>query len=480
MGINHDSRLVWQQFTIRYITALSVVALLIISGHLLIQHILQQQMDDAQVINIAGRQRMLSQKIVKASLAITHAETEDTRAFYVNELATDLDEWHKSIQGLRSGDASMGLSGENSAAVEGGFIAIESSYEYIRETTQALLEEPSAGIGSETLAALLHHEARFLAGMNDIVFQYARESQRRVERLRSIEWTLLTVTLVTLLLEGLFVFMPFAIKVREAIEVAEANAVLTKANSELEKAVLQTQHASQMKNAYLANMSHEIRTPMSGVIGMADLLTETPLSKEQQECVDVIKVTGDNLLRIVNDILDFSKIEAGKLDLLSKPFEVRKAVQDVLSIISVLVDREQVRLSSTVDPSVPHIVQGDLTRIQQVLINLLSNAVKFTDEGEVTVGVSIASMQKDSCTLHFAVTDTGVGIPASRMASIFESFVHVDGSKTPKEGTGLGLAISKRLSEMMGGRIWVESEQGIGSTFHFTVITRLFEKASVG
>ena len=302
----------------------------------------------------------------------------------------------------------------------------------------------------------LEHVRDLLAGRTDSYHMEKRYFRKDGE----IVWVDLGVSLVTDKQGEPLYF------ISQIVDITEARATLARQR----ELTLKAQAGEQAKSDFLATMSHEIRTPLNGVIGMASILADTELDDMQRECVETINSSGESLLAVINDILDYSKIEAGRLEMECRTFNLHQCVEEAFHLFAVQLHAKKLEAAYFVSPEIPANLVGDPMRLRQVLLNLIGNAIKFTARGEVVLNVSLQGTDDAGCRLHFAVSDSGIGIPADVIGSLFTAFRQGDTSTTRRYGgTGLGLAICKRLTSLMGGSIWAESTQGAGSTFHFSV-----------
>ena len=351
------------------------------------------------------------------------------------------------------------------AGTDGYFKRLNPAWERILGyTAPELLARPYLDFVHPDDVANTIHEAEKLAGAQDVV-EFENRYRARDGSYRWLLWNAAAGG------SSVYAVAHDITESKRARQLQEEHAArLAQLVKELEIAKARAEEATRAKSEFLANMSHEIRTPMNAIIGMTELTLATELDTEQRECLTAVKDAADSLLALLNDILDFSKIEARKLSLDSVEFPLRDTIEDALRLLAPRAHQRGLELACRIAADVPDTLVGDPGRLRQVLMNLAGNAIKFTERGEVVLRVDLESRATDAVVLHFAVADTGIGIPAEKQRMIFNAFEQADASMTRRYGgTGLGLAISSQLVAMLGGRIWLDSDPGRGSTFHFTV-----------
>lgn len=442
---------------IRYITALLLIACVVSASAMLIQHLLSQQQEDAAVINRAGQQRMLSQRI---ALYITWLKDcgrpqDELRQTLQNTITTFSENHNFLVSNSSLSDALQQFYFEapNLDALSMAFISA---------SKEALTSQQCGAIPD---AFTPDNATAILSQLDHAVTLFEQDAQQRVNTIRLIEALLWAATIVLLLAEAFLIFRPMEKRISHTLT------QFKKSNHAARVAEQKANEANQAKSVFLANMSHELRTPMNGMFGMIDLALDKPA--QANVYLEKAKTAGRQLLVLINDILDVAKIEAGKVALSPVPVDINRLVTDTAILYRQLCEQKGLAFELIHSTAIPECIEGDETRIAQVLHNLLSNAVKFTSSGNVTLSVSVAVREKQHW-MSFTISDTGIGIPQDKLAVIFDKFSQADSHTTRLYGgTGLGLTISAYLASLMRGEITVSSEPGKGSAFVFCFPVRV-------
>lgn len=449
-----------RRLTSLYVLALSTVAVLSIGAQALIQRQLTNGESDSRVINVAGRQRMLSQRLAKAALRFG-LDASDDKASVKSELAATLTDWSDSHQALQRGDPSLGLPGSPSQEVQKLFAEIEPHFGAMHAAAATLIDHASEPAAIKSCIELINrNEAAFLSGMDRLVSQYVVEAEQRINRLRRLELMILIGTLTVLLLEGLFIFRPAVRRITQTVGRLESlSNWLSVAKSDAES-------ASEAKSRFIANVSHELRTPMTAVLGMTELARNAESDHERKKFLDIVDEAGKSLLGLLNDLINFARIDADRIVVRQEPMVATDPVDRVMRVFTPSAQSKGIRLKLEIPEDSAPVVLADEERIVQVLSNLVSNAIKWTDTGEVTVAVDWQQPESNRVFATYRVSDTGVGISDEDQDRVFDDFVQVDqpGGAT-RGGVGLGLAITRRLVEAMNGSIGLQSQAGAGTTF---------------
>ncbi|MEO1254258.1 MAG: ATP-binding protein [Bacteroidota bacterium] len=449
----------------RSLTGLAILAIFIVVSQVLLLIVVTSQSDSARVINIAGRQRMLSQRLTKVTLAL-QSNSQPLTLDRIEELEATLDLWRISHEGLQMGDLDQGLPGNNSPTVVDLFDIIEPSHQTMLQAGYCILAiQTNEDLGScedntsRHVQAILDNENIFLTGMNNIVFQYDAETTEAIQILQLLGFILTGLGLITIATVWFVVSRPAINRVELAKEKLETYA------NELLVAKEDAETANHAKTLFLANTSHELRTPMNAIIGHTGVMLAGitgELTDRQHKKMQSVYDSANHLLNLINDMLNLEKIEMGQISVDLEPFSLDQLANDWQDSLKEQAQAKQLILNIETANNLPETIISDRGKINQIVFNLASNAIKFTHTGSVTIHIGWQEVEKN---LLIDVTDTGRGIAPHNLDAIFEEFWRSNNLKVNAEGTGLGLAIVKRLVRLLGGRINVTSQLGKGSQF---------------
>ena len=472
--------------------AVGTILALVIATQVIVQVIVTQQEQYAQVIQQVNHQTILSQTMIAQALT-----------FEGNSVSSDItllsethQEWKDLYLLLQMEQVYESSSADTTVATHALFQQLQPYQDTLSNAVITLTNTQSSKDRRLQIAAIQRTKAPYLLLMEQLTEAFTQEAQQRVDQLKRISIGLGIFSLLALLIEYLWIFKPAsralidnnqalveAYQEQEALnqeltaveeELRQALNAQTGISENLKKAKRKAEEASLAKAQFLSTMSHEIRTPMNAVIGLTNLLLDDHPRKNQLENLQALKFSGENLLVLINDILDLSKIEAGKIELEASEYSLRKLISSIQHTLGLNASEKGIYFRCSVNGEIPEVLVGDSTRLSQILNNLVSNAIKFTLTGGVELLAKLVAKTESEATLHFSVSDTGIGIPADKLPAIFDNFSQASADTTRKfGGTGLGLAITKKLLEMQGSAIRVESTVNQGSVFSFTLTVRL-------
>jgi len=446
-----------------YITSLCIIAILIVISHALIGALVGQHENAGILINISGRQRMLSQRAAFLANNLIIA-TQRERIGIRKNLKNIIEEMRSSHNNLIYGNDRLNIPPLESSIIRNIYFT---GPDYLDKKMKIFITHlQSLNLTSDSklnrynpnLYAIDHTDAiTILPVLNKVVLQHQYESDENIQKLNHMLLLITGTILLSLFLIGWYLFRPMI----NRIKLTNEKLILAKNKAE---------EASRMKSEFLANMSHEIRTPMNGIIGMTNLLMDTELTNVQLQYAETVTGSADNLLQLINDILDFSKIESGKMELEIIPFDMQRLIEDVADLVAVQAQEKDIEVLLHFAIDTPRFIMGDPSRVRQIFLNLTGNALKFTEKGHVLISIKSKETDQGYVTYHASVEDTGIGIPENKIDHIFNKFSQADSSTTRKfGGTGLGLAICKEIVLMMDGDIGAKSQPGKGSVFWFSI-----------